>query len=677
MWTFLRFFFFVACLAFGPARLVPAADPLDRSPSLLPSVVFTESESDKVTGVAGSRVVTTSRSTSATIVASMAGLSLASINGSTAFALNFGSCSVSFTLADVPTYTVGQTTAFYCWNGWDAAQKPKGTTGVRLTWSATKLTIVLTMTNEASRPDAIASMGFEGAVDPGTGGAIALKDQTTVDFSFGAIASTQRRVYFTGKSSVTHVFYNNTVQDDEEFDLNSITLSGAAEYVLPTVSLVSPPQNGSVGSSVTVTGKAVDGYGLDRVLWSPDPPSPSSWVDVSSFIVSPPADGLWGLTTATWTLDLTGLPHGITKVWVKSIDESRNESAPLAISLVRAMPALLMGRWDATMVPVAFGNEWVGAIRFTIVSNGTYTGSYAVQGATYAFGGGLLADETLRAVIKRTGKPDVVITAAFGSFSPGTVATASLNGSVAVNGATETSFTARRSPFSSTVLADASLAGRFHAVDSTTGGYLIATTARTGAATVAGKLSDGSAVTWAGVFGADGSVPVFVPLYLSKGSASGTLKIDGPTRTIPASTFYWQRPPAYSDKQYPAGFATMLQFAGSAYLAPLVNTRVLGLASTANNATATWEDPDGGMTPHTQSITVNSNNTISIPATVDALKLAVVPSTGLWTGTMKVSGTTALANIYLLSVGTKATGFYIAPPVTGSVLKRFGTFSVQ
>ena len=47
------------------------------------------------------------------------------------------------------------------------------------------------------------------------------------------------------------------------------------------------------------------------------------------------------------------------------------------------------------------------------------------------------------------------------------------------------------------------------------------------------------------------------------------------------------------------------------------------------------------------------------------------------TGTMKATGTTTLTSINLLISGNKAWGFYIAAPVTGSLAKRFGSFTVQ
>jgi hypothetical protein len=667
----------LACIALMLATGVRAADPLDKSGSFVPSVSFSESHTESVTGAAGSREVAISQSASATIVANITGIVLANIDTTTDFALNFGGASISFVLGDIPTYTKGQTTAFYCWKGWSTANKALGTGGVKLTWTTTKLTVTITMGNEETRPGAIAADGFLGAVDPDTGAAISLKDTLDVDVKFGPIASTQRRVYFTGTSSVKHVSYSAT---DEEFDLNTVTLSGSSEYTSPTISLVSPSQGASVGAVVTITGKASDSRGLDKVQWSPNPITSNSWQDVVNTIITPPANGLWGTTTATWSLALTGLPHGITKIWVKAIDESRNESAPLAISVVNPLLTPLPGRWDAALTPTINAGALRGSLYFTFSVKGSCTGQLTLEGTTYPLSGGLLGDESLSITIKRAATlGNILITGTLGSFAPGTSAAGVLNGNVSINSVSVATFVARRSPFSSTVLADASLAGRFHLITSrpTTPygyGYLIATTARAGSASISGKLPDGTAITWSGYLGANGALPVFVRLYGNKGSLSGTPIIDGNTRAVAATAMKWVRPLAVSDKQFPSGFDLDLTVSGAAYVYTS-SVRVMGLGATLPNARATLL-ADAMATPTTVDFSVDVANKATVPTNPDQLKLTLTASTGLWTGTFKASGSSTLANCYLLISGNTAYGFYIAPAVSPSVAKRFGTVTI-
>jgi hypothetical protein len=667
--------FVVAACGLGVAI---AADPLDQAPGFTPAVSFTESHSEKVVGAAGSRTVAVTKTTTATVVANVTGITLANINQSTAFSLNFGSASISFTLGDIPTYTPGQTTAFYCWNGWGPNNKNLGTGGVKLTWTATKLTVNLTMGGEANRPAPIIADGFLGAVDPETGAAISLKDSLDVDVSFGPISSVQRKVYFTGKSSVTHSTFGSG-GSAEEFDLNAVTLSGAADYASPTVALLTPKQGASVGPSVTFTGKSSDEHGLDNVLWSPDPITPLSWQQATSNIITPPANGLWGATTSAWTLDLNALPHGITKVWVKSVDESRNESVPLAITVVNPLLAPLPGRWDAALTPSVVPTALRGALYFTFAANGACSGQLTLEGMLHKFTGGLRADESLLVTIKRSGQPDIVITGTLGSFNPVSSAASVLNGTITINATSVATFEARRTPFSTTVLADASLAGRFHLITSSPTvpfgyGYLIATTARTGTASITGKMPDGTAITWSGFLGANGSMPLFVRLYGNKGSLSGTPIVDGGMRTAAAANLKWVRPAAFTDKQFPSGFDLNLTASGAAYVYT-PGVRVMGLGAVLPNARATWT-PDAMAVPTTQDFSVDASNQALVPSNTDLLNLSLTGSTGLWTGTFKASGTTTLANCYLLINGTTARGFYIAPPIAPSVEKRFGSFTI-
>ncbi len=667
----------VSCLA-----AAHAADPLDKTATFTPSITFTETHSEKVVGAAGSREVTVSQSANATLVANLGGIVLGNINASTAFELNFGGAHVSFTLGEIPTYVPGQTTAFYCWNGWDGANKPLGTSGVKLIWSATKLTVTLTMRNEVSRPSAIACDDFLGAVDPDTSGPIGLRDSVDVDVRFGPIGSTPRKVYFTGTSSVSHASFAAT---SEEFDLNAVSVTGSADYTAPKVALLTPAQGALVGAAITLTGSASDEHGLDKVRWSPDPATPSAWEDVTTSILAPPANGLWGTTTAAWTLDLTNLPHGITKLWVKSVDESHNESPAKLITLVNPLLAPVAGRWIAALAPTNAVGALRGAISLAFAANGSCTGTLTLEKATHAFTGSLLADESLLITIKRTGLPNLVITGTLNSFSPVNAAAGLLTGAVSVDGTTLATFAARRAPYSNSVLAEAALAGRFNLISSLPTApyghaYLIALTARNGVASISGRLPDGISITWSGALETDGSLPMFVRLYGNGGSLSGTVTIDSSSHSVPGSSVKWVRPASYSDKQFPAGFTQDMLVAGVAYSAPLAGTRVMNLASSTFNAKAAWT-PDALTLPTEVTFTVNANNSLLVPANPQGLALTLSPATGLWTGSFRVpaaaTGTaTVAAAVYLLIDSTSARGFYVAPALTGSTAKRFGLITI-
>ena len=663
-------------------------ESLELTSNFVPALTFSETHTDKVvktvdpldhTNITYS--VEASLSTSASVTANITGTVLSSIDGTTPFALNIGGAQIGFNLGDIPTYQKGQTTAFYCWNGWSSApaNKPLGTGGVKLAWTATKLTVTVTMGNETTRPTPIGTEAFVGTgTTPGT---FAIKDSLTADITFGSISTTvPRNVYVTGSYTVTHVLSGPADNPTYEFDLYTVTESGAADYTRPTVALTSPKQGASVGASVDVSGTASDAKGLSGVEWTTD--LNGAWAATDQFSLSTyPSDGLWGTTSAIWTVSLTSLPHGTNSLWVRSIDDSGNTSVPLLITLVYPMPIFLSGRWDTLLVPDAV-NGLRAAINFTFASNGSFTGTLVQERGSYPFSGFLTGNETLNVSISRgTLLAPVNLLGSIATFSPTGLGTAVISGPLEVAGSSVATFSAYRSPWSATNLADPAWAGSFHvqvAASAPLGNsYAVVTTARSGTASAAFVLADGSSVTWSGVMGASGQLPAFGLLYGGKGSVSAPMVVDGGSHSIDPTTAIWVRPPAFTDKQFPAGFALNLAASGSAYAAPSPSsTRVMGLAAGPLNATASWNG-DGVSPGLSQTFTVNAGNTLTIPTNANALQLSLAASTGLWTGSFKIPATTTLSACKLLIVDKEAYGYWIAPAPTGSVVKRFGVVHVK
>ena len=678
----------VLFLSAAQALAFVVTEPLELTSNFIPALTFSETHTDKVvktidpldhTNITYS--VEASLSTSASVTANITGTVLSSIDGTTPFALNIGGAQIGFNLGDIPTYQKGQTTAFFCWNGWSPApaNKPLGTGGVKLTWTATKLTVTVTMGNETTRPTPIGTEAFVGVgTTPGT---FAIKDSLTADITFGGISTTvPRNVYVTGSYTVTHVLSGPADNPTYEFDLYTVTESGAANYTRPTVALTSPKQGASVGASVDVSGTASDAKGLSGVEWTTD--LNGAWAATDQFSLSTyPSDGLWGTTSAIWTVSLTSLPHGTNSLWVRSIDDSGNTSVPLLITLVYPMPIFLSGRWDTLLVPDAV-NGLRGAINFTFASNGSFTGTLVQEGGSYPFSGFLTANETLNVSIGRgTLLAPVNLLGSIATFSPTGLGTAVITGHLEVAGSSVATFSAYRSPWSATNLADPTWAGSFHvqvAASAPLGNsYAVVTTARSGTASAAFVLADGSSVTWSGVMGASGQLPAFGLLYGGKGSVSVPMVVDGGSRSIDPTSVIWVRPPAFTDKQFPAGFALNLAASGSAYTAPSpASTRVMGLAAGTLNATASWNGD--GVTPGlSQTFTVNAGNTLTMPVNANALQLSLAASTGLWTGSFKIPTTTVLSACKLLIVDKEAYGYWVAPAPTGSVVKRFGVVHVK
>ena len=666
---------------------LPVTEPLSLTNSFVPSITFTETHVDSVVKTVDpldstnvSFDVAASRVTTATIIANITGVDLASIDETTSFALNLGACQISFTLGEIQTYMKGQTTAFYCWNGWDSKKKPLGTGGVHLTWTASKLTVTVTMGNEISRPSPIGTDPFVGAGT--TMGTFPIKDTLTADIAFGSVStSVARPVQFTGTYRVNHVIKGPVDSPLYEFDLYTVNETGSADYTRPSVALTAPRQGALIGDSVDVTGTAADAKGLSGLEWSSDLSPDWTATDQFSFS-STPADGLWGPTTAVWTVSLTNLPHGTRNVYVRSVDDSGNTSLPLTITLVRPLPVVLNGRWDALLLPEAV-NGMQGALNFTFAANGNYSGSLVTENGTFPISGSLKSDETLATSVKRTvALGSVELAGAIASFTPAGESVASIVGSLRVGGTTVATFSAVRSPWTTTKLAAANLAGLFHvkiaAASAPVGeNYAIVTTARTGAATAAFSMADGSVVTWSGFMGAAGQLPAFALMYAGKGSVSSPMTINGGARSVDATTVTWNRPAAVADKQFLAGFHYAgLAASGAAYLAPVpITARVMGLGATPPNATATWSGDN--VPSHTLPFTVNVGNTTAIVSPVDALKLTVTASSGLWAGSFKIPGTAILSTCKLLIVGNEAVGQWLAPAPVGSLQKRYGVIHVQ
>lgn len=656
-------------------------DPLARTATFTPTVSFTESHSESVVTIVDNsdpdfpmttRAVRATESISATVVANITGIDLASLNASTAFSLDLGNLSIAGTLGDDPNYTPGKTSIWIPVFDPDTG-KAIGTYGVRLSWTSTRLTMTVTGASPLAMPGTV-EMGNWSTAEP------AIRVIDIVSLRFGPFIAPDRNVYVTGKCSVTTKSF--TTPEPESFDLVSVSLSGSCEYTAPVTTLTSPASGSTTGASVTVTGKATDAYGINSIEYALNPSSSSpTWTTITAVNIPPPA-ALWGSTTATWSLDLAGLVPGTNTLWVRSIDISGNISSTLAATFINPMPSTVLGRWDAVMTPTAT-SPVRGAVTFSCTANGYHTGKLYLETGTINFTGYTDSSSHIRQTIRRLGYPDLTLTADVLSATSTGIMTGTLE-DAGGNGAT---FAAHASPYSTTALASVDLAGRFHVkVDPpstlTMGySYLVITTARNGTVSISGRMADSTPITWSGVLGTAGQIPFFAPLYttmyLTRGSVACPLKIDAPTHTIPAATLEWTRPLGATDKQFPPGFSLSLSASGSLYSVPASGTRVMSLPAGAGNAVATLTG-EGVTGTLTQRFTVNATNVTApfLPNPI-GLSMGTMPrTTGLGTGSFKLPGTTTSSAINYLIIGNQAFGHSIAPALPGTVNKRFGTVTL-
>jgi hypothetical protein len=157
-----------------------------------------------------------------------------------------------------------------------------------------------------------------------------------------------------------------------------------------------------------------------------------------------------------------------------------------------------------------------------------------------------------------------------------------------------------------------------------------------GFVTLSGTLGDN--FTWSQnvPISRDGQWPCYVPLYGGLGSIWGWLLFDTnqPAAEINGAVS-WIRPPRPGALYYPLGFTNDLPATGSRYTAPTnATTRVIDLT----NGGVIF---DGGnlSAPFTNLVTLTSSNRL-INGSPNSLSFSITKSNGLFSGSVKVPGTT-------------------------------------
>lgn len=202
--------------------------------------------------------------------------------------------------------------------------------------------------------------------------------------------------------------------------------------------------------------------------------------------------------------------------------------------------------------------------------------------------------------------------------------------------------------------------------------YARITTDQLGKAAVAGKLADGTGITGSAIIWPDGQVPLFLPLYTSKGSLVGTLQLgtgfaeDLVVDNDITGSLDWKRP-AITGKLYSTGFTTRVDATGGVYAAPVKGSRVLDLGSAASHATVVLNLMKGGL-----SGTVSANLTVSTANLVtgitpnnNTIKITFTPATGLMAGEFAVGVRKAKLEGLILPANplndSEAYGFFLLP----------------
>jgi len=252
------------------------------------------------------------------------------------------------------------------------------------------------------------------------------------------------------------------------------------------------------------------------------------------------------------------------------------------------------------------------------------------------------------------------------------IVNAIITGSVsfATNASTNSSaLVAYRNPFSSRLLPTPT-AGNYNAalpgVDDPTvapGGDGFSTLAVSTAGRVSGggALADGTAFRVLSATAVNAQVPVYVPLYLGRGSLFGWLTITNGEVNDVSGTLWWIKPGTVGGTFYPAGFSNQVEVIGSRYVAPARGTPVLALV----NGVVILS---GGNLPEpfTNSITLGGDNRI---VGDNQLALTISPVKGSVAGSFVDPGANRRRTVkgVALPKQNQARGFFLGTSESGRV----------
>lgn len=176
-------------------------------------------------------------------------------------------------------------------------------------------------------------------------------------------------------------------------------------------------------------------------------------------------------------------------------------------------------------------------------------------------------------------------------------------------------------------------------------GYASFTVNKTGSAKLAGKLADGTPVTLSKIIWPNGTLPLFIPLYASKGVINGFVTLgqgsNFSTTDNPADgQGFWKRPVStkVGEKIYAAGFETTIYLTGGAYTPPGKGYRILDLGNGISHPLVSLELGDGGLASMlTTHLTLSTTNKVTAFAPNDhGYALVFTPATGIYSGRFAV-----------------------------------------
>ena len=326
----------VIALSYAIAMPKLAAEgSLDPLTGFTPKVNFTESYRESVVSYRDCfdgdcesfYEMRSSGSTSLSLVASMDGVDVSSINDATEIGFEIGEFTFADRLGSAYSYSPTARKAVFVFTEIDDFDREFRTGTVTCVWNAKTLSIT------ASFKLGVASIAAEGLA--GSEGTI--QEEITASVTFGGMTGS-RRVYVGGRGSVG---YSSAL----EADLNSVSIAGSADYRVP-VCTITAPRNAlripnTLAPEIVVTGTATDGYSIDRVEARVNN---GSW---TAAVLTPKQTGLDDLgdpilsdKLATWETTLPMVP-GPNVIEARGIDPDGNPSKVTTRTVNYVVPAQL------------------------------------------------------------------------------------------------------------------------------------------------------------------------------------------------------------------------------------------------------------------------------------------------------------------------------------------------
>lgn len=608
-------------------------------------------------------------------------LDLENINPYTSVFISLGDLNWSGSLGSDPSYTydnMATKRSIYVRTQFDPfTGRPVGSDGVKLSWSATQLTISITSTSTGSNPfvsPLASSLIVRGA---SASPARAVNTSIPLDIQFDSVNLYQKKVFLQGSYAVK----TQTVAG-QVYNLQQISLTGAADLVSPAVT-VNVPNRGIAepGQQVRMTGKVTDTHGIRRIGITENGIQRELTQGVTT-IKGPPSGASanwWGQVEKTFEVMVSPSqgPNDIV-IWSEDLAGNRTEKT---VRLIVALPTSLTGRWDTFIS----GGFIPGYLTLQVTPQGRVTGSLRMKEMVSAKNiVGVWRGERFDAWADQGKSSQMYV---FGQISSGadiSVTGVRLQVTVATDDGVRVYVVgtgeAFRAPFSASnkLSTNSPFLGRFHGSVSESffplvvgTGYFSMVTTQAGVNTVTGRLADGTSMTGAGIVGASGQAHTFVSLYNNK----GCVLIESSLQDMTA-TPYWSRPPLLPDRQFPLGVEVAGGSALKRYSPPVKNQRILGL-STAD-ARASWKGNGVSAPGIDQMVLVSLENKITPNGSSPDFKATFTAATGIITGSFKLPTNPAVVTSFsALVVGDQAEGYYVAPGPVGVPEKRYGTIQFK